>query len=236
MLKKETEDAWRKLRERPELNGFVLVGGSALALQIHHRESEDLDFAWPQAKLPRAQLELLRANLPEIQFVPEDDPIAVREADDCGMDLRDFSQNYLIHNDVRATFFVLERAERQVIGEGIGQPLRVASMDEIFALKALVCSKRSKTRDWFDLYILMQDYGYTFDQFHQVFVETGAKNSYDVAVSRLCSGKPNTKDEGFFSLLPNPPTLEIMNRFFTERKDAHEQETAEKAARRKLAE
>jgi hypothetical protein len=33
------------------LAGFVLIGGSALALHIHHRISEDLDFAWPYGQL-----------------------------------------------------------------------------------------------------------------------------------------------------------------------------------------
>jgi hypothetical protein len=236
VLKKETEDAWRKLRERPELGGFVLVGGSALALQIHHRESEDLDFAWPQAKLPRLSLELLKTNLPEDRFSTADDPIAVREADDCGMDLRDFSQTYVINDAVKVTFFILDQAERQVIPERIGQSLQVASLDEIFALKALACAKRSKSRDWYDLYILMKEHGYTFHQFRQVFVDAGAEGAYDMAVARLCSGRPNATDEGFSSLQSNPPTLEVMNRFFTESKDAYEQEAAEKEARRKLAE
>jgi hypothetical protein len=235
VLKKETEDVWQKLRIRPELKGFVLVGGSALALQIHHRESEDLDFAWPQDKLPRVQLELLRTNLPEIQFSTADDPIAVREADDCGVDLRDFSQAYVIDNVVKATFFVLERAERQVLSDCMGQPLQMASLDEIFALKALVCSKRSKSRDWFDLYILMKDYGYTFDQFHKVFVDAGAQGAYDIAAMRLCFGHPQSTDEGFKGLLANPPTIVTMNQFFAGRKNAYEQATAEREARGKLA-
>lgn len=236
MLKKETEDVWQKLQKRPELRGFVLVGGSALALQIHHRESEDLDFAWPQAKLPRVQLELLRTNLPGIRFSTADDPTAVREADDCGTDLHDFSQTYMINDVVKATFFVLERAERQVFFDLIGQPPRMASLDEIFALKALVCSKRSKSRDWFDLYILMKDYGYTFDQFHEVFVNAGAEGAYDIAAMRLCASQPQFTDEGFKGLLANPPTIAVMNQFFIERKNAYELAAAEKEARRKLAE
>jgi predicted nucleotidyltransferase component of viral defense system len=31
----------------PEISDYLLVGGTALALNIEHRISEDLDFAWP---------------------------------------------------------------------------------------------------------------------------------------------------------------------------------------------
>jgi hypothetical protein len=45
LLPTATEKVWDFLRTQPALAGFVLVGGSALALRIHHRRSEDLDMA-----------------------------------------------------------------------------------------------------------------------------------------------------------------------------------------------
>ncbi len=235
MLKKQAENAWKKLRTRSELHGFVLIGGSALALQINHRESEDLDFAWPHERLPRLQLEKLREDLPEIEFQPETDPVRLREADDCGLDWEDYTQN-LVLEGARVQFFAPDRHERTILANAAGDKIHIATVEQIFAMKALVCAKRSKSRDWFDLYILMRDHGYTFDQFHQVFIDAGDKYSYDVAVLKLCSGRPPTTDEGYHSLAPNPPSIATMNEFFTERKNAYEVAAAEREARRKLAE
>jgi predicted nucleotidyltransferase component of viral defense system len=227
------EDAWNKLRTQPELGGFVLVGGSALALQIRHRESEDLDFMWPQARLPRLRLEQLQGNVAGMEFVPETDPILLRDADDALLDLRDFTQNYLL-DGVRITFFVPDHPERAILARNNAESVRVATVDEIFALKALVCAKRGKSRDWFDLYALMKDHGYTFAKFHQVFIDAGARMSYDTAASRLASCQASPRDEGFQTLVESPPTLEQLAEFFTARKNAYERDEAERAAREKL--
>ena len=45
MLPKETEEVWNFLKEQKSLSGFVLIGGTALAIRIKHRTSKDLDRA-----------------------------------------------------------------------------------------------------------------------------------------------------------------------------------------------
>lgn len=47
-----TQKNFARLKSDPRLAGFTLVGGSALALQIGHRISEDLDFNIFGKKLP----------------------------------------------------------------------------------------------------------------------------------------------------------------------------------------
>lgn len=96
MLIEATQRLWEIFKEKPELNGFVLIGGSALALQIHHRRSEDLDFAWPYGKLPREALDNLIRNTSSLQFILDQNEAAEREAEDCNLDLADPSQNYLV--------------------------------------------------------------------------------------------------------------------------------------------
>ena len=56
MLPTDTEKVWTFLKPQPALGGFVLLGGSALALRIQHRRSEDLDLACVEPRLPRARL------------------------------------------------------------------------------------------------------------------------------------------------------------------------------------
>jgi hypothetical protein len=59
LLPPDTERIWSYLKEQAGLAGFILVGGSALALRISHRLSEDLDFAWIESRLPLARLEAI---------------------------------------------------------------------------------------------------------------------------------------------------------------------------------
>jgi proteic killer suppression protein len=45
------KDVFEILQSRKELESFVLIGGTALALQAHHQLSEDLDFWLPADSL-----------------------------------------------------------------------------------------------------------------------------------------------------------------------------------------
>jgi hypothetical protein len=222
MLREDTARLWDVLSPRRELDGFVLIGGSALSLHIDHRLSEDLDFAWPHPRLPRQYLADLIRNLPDLKFDPCPDPIALREADDAGMDLYDFSQDYLV-DGVKLTFFCPDPPERQILSQNPSPTLRVATVAEIFALKALVAAKRSKQRDWFDLYILMRDHGYSWKDFRNVFDDAQVPAQYERAAQRLSSGHPGRSDEGFDQLLPGPTvTVEEMQTFFSSTQKAYE--------------
>jgi hypothetical protein len=143
MLIEATQRLWEIFKEKPELNGFVLIGGSALALQFHHRRSEDLDF----------------------------------------------------------------------------------KVQEIFALKALASADRSKSRDWFDLYTLFRSHGYTWVQFYAVFAEYSNDGQYKNAAGRLCSGIPPKDDEGYKTLVENPPQPEEIRDYFIARRNEFEKDS-----------
>ncbi len=158
----------------------------------------------------------------DFNFDPIQDPWAQREADDCGFDLDDFSQTFFVNDLVKVTFFCPDAPERKILSQTIAEALRIATVPEIFALKALVSAKRSKTRDWFDLYVLMKDHGFSWKDFYEVFVRAGNEGQYDFAADRLSTAKPATSDEGYEALLPNPPGIEEMREFFLQRRNAYE--------------
>ena len=54
----------------------------------------------------------------------------------------------------------------------------------------------------------------------------------DIALTRLCSGRPHQQDEGYESLLANPPSLAQMSEFFLQVAD----EARAAAAKRRLLE
>jgi len=89
VLPPATEQVWSFLKDQPILGGFVLIGGSALALSIGHRLSEDLDFAWVEPRLPRVRLDALRraAEAGGFDFERQEHEAAVVEFAEAGLDL-----------------------------------------------------------------------------------------------------------------------------------------------------
>jgi len=223
-LPAETRRLWARLRREPLLAGFVLIGGTALTLRIGHRVSEDLDFAWLGATLPRQRLALLARNMrgEGMDLALKQNVAAQDDFIDAGLDLDDYQQDYLARlpeGAVKVSFVCLDSDLTAMLGGGEASPLRVATLDEIFRTKAIVCADRSKTRDWFDLYVLMTRHGFDGDDFYRAFVDVNRESRFDIASMRLRSGKPALADEGYASLLENPPSLEAMRDFFTEMLD-----------------
>lgn len=232
MLPPETERVWNFVREQPSLAGFVLVGGTALAMHLRHRRSEDLGLAWPQLRLPRAKLEQFTRTAAEagLPFTPHDDPAAVEEFAFGGGDLRDHQQDYLAAGRVKVSFFTSNDGLTRVLRPGAAGGVRVADLDELFKAKALVSASRSKTRDWLDLYLLLQSGRFSLRDFRGVFHEARMPLAFDTALGRLCSGVSSRGDEGFEHLLPNPPSLAQMTEFFRACRDALQVELAREAA------
>ncbi|VDY07146.1 conserved protein of unknown function [Thiomonas sp. Sup16B3] len=219
-LRPDTAALWQALQHpevAPLLRGFVLVGGSALTLRIGHRVSEDLDLAYSEGKLPVVRIPRLMDALARhgIDCVRQHDLAAEEEFFESGLDLADYQQNFVAQCSVKLTLVSLDQSARTLIGGDAASPLRVATLDEIFKTKALVCADRSKTRDWYDLHTLMTEEGYTIADLHNAFVESGQPSKYDIAKSRMTSGRPEASDEGYLQLAGrSKPTLDVMRDYF----------------------
>ena len=107
--------------------------------------------------------------------------------------------------------------------------MRVAALAELFKAKALVSAQRSKTRDWLDLYLLLKEHGFTLHDYRAAFMQAEVESQCDTGLSRLCSGIPQSDDEGYAHLLPHPPTLAEIKSFFIARRDEFEIELASTA-------
>ena len=218
-LPAETRQLWELLADEPLLHGFALIGGTALTLRIGHRLSEDLDFAYLGERLPKQRLIALGKMLSAKGIRLEEIADASAHVDflDAGLELADYQQNYLARlpqGAVKLSFVCFDPHITSVFSGDESSPLRVATLDEIFKSKALACADRSKTRDWFDLYVLMNQHGFGGADLYRAFVEAGQESKFDLASERLRRGKPSIADEGYANLLPNPPSLEAMRDFF----------------------
>ena len=227
----ETESLWHFLRAQEALRGFLLLGGSGLALQIQHRLREDLDFVWTGVRLPRSRLPILirEAQAAGFSFAENDNQGSLQEFEIAGMDLRDYQQDYLVNGAVKVTFFCADAALAKILPEDPGSPCRVATVKEIFDSKALVSASRSKSRDWFDLYVLMRDHGFTLHDYADAFARGGVASQSESGLARLCSGAPQSNDEGFEGLIDSPPDVEELARYFRQKRDEIEVSLASKA-------
>jgi len=217
----------------PRLKGFVLFGGTALTLRIGHRISEDLDFAFPAVRLPVDQIKLLVRMMRSegISFVLNQNPLDEEDFLIAGLDLAQYQQNYLADDSVKVSFVAPEREVASVLRQHPDAPLRVATLDEIFCTKCLACADRNKSRDWFDLYVLMQDHGYTARDLYDTFVNADALPKYDIAAVRLRACKRQIGDEGYEQLIDTAPTDDAMAAFFAQRLDQLERDLAAEAFR-----
>jgi len=224
VLPASTETAWTALRSRRELGGFTLVGGTALALRIRHRISEDLDFAWPELRLPATRIRLaLEAT--RIPYESHDNPAAALEFADSGLELHDYQQDYLVAG-AKVSFFAVDSQLARVLSSETSDTPRIASLQEIFASKCLASAQRSRSRDWYDLYVLIRDHGFSLRDYLAAFETAGDRLACEGGLTRLCSGKPDQADEGFHALVENAPPIAELAAFFRARRDELEMSLA----------
>ena len=209
----------------------MLIGGSALALRIGHRRSEDLDLAFPDKRLPRGRLDglLLIAAQAGFDFRRDDDEAALQDFAQDGLELHNYQQNFIVNDSVKVSFFAPDSTLAKVLTMPPEPVARIGALPELFKTKCLVSAVRSKTRDWLDLYLLLQEHGFTMRDFACAFREAGAEHQRDIALARLCSGVPQKDDEGYAHLLDHPPSLQEMTSFFVEQRRLLEVQSAAEA-------
>ena len=121
----------------PFLKYFVLVGGSALALHLCHRKSEDLDFFTYQDGFDKAGI---------LDYMRRFDRMEVINQSSDQLDL--------LINGVKVTFF---NARWSFLRPDHVRPFNLASLESIAAMKVNTLFLRAKFRDYYDLYCLAKD-------------------------------------------------------------------------------
>ncbi len=233
-LAPETRRVWEFLRQQTALGGFTLIGGTALAMHIAHRISEDLDFIASTEKLPRSALNGLVRLLAAAGFSVErdDDPRRYDEFLIAGMELHDSQQNFVVDGVKLNIFTPLPDLAGLVAPSSAPLPM-VATLDELFRTKALAASNRSASRDWLDLHVLLTRHGYTLADFVDAFHRSPGIHHPAHAVSRafdnLCRGKISGLDPGYEALLADAPSIEELAEFFRQMRGAYEAQAAEQA-------
>lgn len=235
MLPQKTEQLWDFLKEQSLLAGFTLIRGSALALLIRHRISEDLDFVYCEETLPKGRLDRLieEAEQRGFSFVQNDSQAAIDEFLQGGLDIRDYQQDFIVNNSVKVSFFTGETGLCKVLTPTANDRPRLATLPELFKTKSLVTARRSKTRDWLDLYLLFKEHDFSLSDYRAAFIQAGLQAELETALNRICSGAPQRDDEGYLHLLKNAPALGEMTAYFQAQRDTLEEKIAANAFRNK---
>lgn len=138
-----------KLADEPALEGFCLVGGTAMALQTGHRRSRDVDLVSFARTLDKNGLfKAMRAKGATL-ITPQS---MISTARINGIDLLAHVQDYVL-DDVKVQCFADQQGQRH--GRGVqpvvGWRFGLADLPTLFAMKSALLTRRARSRDYFDL-------------------------------------------------------------------------------------
>jgi hypothetical protein len=130
---------WGELSQVPET--FVLYGGTAIALQLGHRESLDFDF------FARVSLDPIELTT-RIPFLADAEPVQVEPGTLTARVDRD--------GPVLVSFFGVPKLPRLREPLRIEHPrLRIGDLLELGGMKALVVQKRAEAKDYLDIHAIL---------------------------------------------------------------------------------
>ncbi len=147
-LSPHTTKVFHFIKNLDILNDYMLIGGTALSLQIQHRLSEDLDFCkWQDDPgLSNAEVSWLKI---------EDE---LKKLGEVKTDIFDLHQVDFLLNGVKLSFY----SNRITNSRGISSDMtlnriRPANLLSLGAMKLEVMSRRNIFRDYYDIYSILQE-------------------------------------------------------------------------------
>lgn len=147
----KTRQVLENIKKLPVLSDFYLAGGTALALQLGHRKSVDLDFF--SANFPKRDL-ILQALRP---FNPQITHEVSGTID-------------VLIDEVKVSFLEYNYALIEDLKEF--EDVKIASVIDIACMKLSATSSRGSKKDFIDLYVILQNFSLEelFSQFEKKFM------------------------------------------------------------------
>lgn len=147
-LIEKTKKVIVSISEMEAIKSYYLVGGTALSIQLHHRLSEDLDFMrWQKSKNEKMFIDVksIATELTERKHI---------------INSTDFLANnhieFYIDNGVKLSFYAPEKRAPAIEVISYMNNLKLANESTIAALKMETLMRRSKFRDYYDLYFILK--------------------------------------------------------------------------------
>lgn len=146
-LAPQTEKIFKKVSKMETIKPFVLVGGTALSLQINHRKSEDLDFMkWRTSKNEKMEVEWsqIEKELGQLGTITSRNLLDIYLVD------------FVVEN-VKLSFYATEKYSPINHVIEFYNNIKMADTDAIMAMKMEVLSRRNTFRDYYDIYALLKN-------------------------------------------------------------------------------
>ncbi len=140
-VSKQTLELLTSFCAHPKLTDFFLVGGTALALQLGHRISIDLDFFSVKPIKTDELIGILEQEYQAEIFQLTDNAIVGKIK---GIKIDFIAHQYQLLNDLK-----------------IKNQLRLASLEDIAAMKLNAIKNRGSKKDFVDLYFLLKQFTLT---------------------------------------------------------------------------
>jgi predicted nucleotidyltransferase component of viral defense system len=210
-LAAKTRPVYELMAQQKALENFVLIGGTAMALHIGHRLSEDLDFWLPAERMSPYAIDRmmndLRAQGHSVVFATPSASISAFRINS-GEDLRWYAQDWAI-DGVKVQLFCPQdvafdhfRVYPRLKAHETGASFEIATLEAIFAMKSYTISRRTRSRDIVDLWHFVQR-GKTLADILRVARLASPSVSDEHAKAVLCGDVPlDVQDEGFALLAP----------------------------------
>lgn len=148
---------------------YILCGGTALAIQIGHRKSEDLDFMmWRISKTEK----------PEVNWNAIERELKEKIGEIENFNMLGFDQVEFVVRGVKFSFFVSDNLSPVTAPTEYLGNIRLADIESIMAMKMEVMLRRMKFRDYYDIYCMLQE-GYS--------IHNGIEKALNLSRHRLTS-------------------------------------------------
>ncbi len=191
-LAPQTENLFHRIAALPCLQHFVLVGGTALAMQLGTRLSEDLDFMkWRVAKD-----EAMDVNWPVIKRELE----SVASVD--SMNLMDFDHVEFIVDGVKVSFYAAGRYAPPMKPILIKENIRIADVRAIGVMKMEVLLRRATFRDYYDIYSIILSGEDLHEMIQMALAHSDHRLKTKQLIAMLTNGSHFSRDARFEYLSP----------------------------------
>lgn len=137
-----------KVATMESIKPYILCGGTALAMQIGHRKSEDLDFMmWRKSKTEK----------PEVDWTAIEKELVAKVGTIENFNMLGFDQVEFIVAGVKFSFYVSNNYSPVSDPVPYLGNIRLADVDSIMAMKMEVMLRRMKLRDYYDIYAMLKE-------------------------------------------------------------------------------
>lgn len=172
---------------------YVLVGGTALSIQLKTRQSEDLDFM----RWKRDKDDSLNVNWPILQHELE----TIGEVQD--VQILGFDQVLFLVDGVKISFYAAPRKRIDTMVEiPYMNNIRLADVESIGVMKMEAMMRRSKFRDYYDIYSILKNGADIHKLIPMALEHSGYRLKTKGLMAMLTNGELFRKDAAFNQLCP----------------------------------